>query len=137
MINVNYRQHKSYKRDFKIHFLGFRTDRMEKLSNFDLFVMTSSSEGIPRCLMEALAMQTPVSAYNIPGIDQLLSHEKTGLLAEFGDTDTLAKYWEKLLFDPEYAQELAAKGREFVNEKFSAARMAREYADIFQDLTEQ
>jgi len=118
----------------KIDFLGFRNDRMEKLSNFDLFVMTSSSEGIPRCLMEAMAMEIPVSAYNIPGIDQLLNHEETGLLADLDDIATLTKYWEKLLFDPVYANTLASNARSFVHERFSAARMAKEYTVVFQDL---
>ena len=68
-----------------IHFLGFRNDRLELLSQFDLFVMASSDEGIPRCLMEAIAMDIPVAAYNISGIDQLVMHEKTGLLAKYGD----------------------------------------------------
>ena len=118
----------------KIHFMGFRNDRLERLKNFDLFVMSSSDEGIPRCLMEAMAMETPVTAYNIKGIDQLLEHEKTGLLATYGDKETLLSYWEKALYDQEYAQSLARNGREFVLENFSAGRMAREYMDIFQEL---
>ena len=118
----------------KIHFMGFRNDRLERLKNFDLFVMSSSDEGIPRCLMEAMAMETPVTAYNIKGIDQLMEHEKTGLLATYGDKDTLLDYWEKALYDQEYAQTLARNGREFVLENFSAGRMAREYMEIFQEL---
>jgi glycosyltransferase involved in cell wall biosynthesis len=118
----------------KIEFLGFRNDRLEKLKNFDLFVMSSSDEGIPRCLMEAIAMETPVSAYNIPGIDQLLSHNETALLASYGDKDTLLEYWEQLLFDHELSTKLAKQGREFVLENFSAERMSREYMDIFNQL---
>ena len=67
-----------------IEFLGFRDDRLSLLKSFDLFVMTSTLEGIPRCLMEATAASIPVAAYNIPGIDQLISHQKTGLLAQPG-----------------------------------------------------
>ena len=53
----------------KIDFLGFRDDRLVLLQSFDLFVMTSTLEGIPRCLMEATAMGIPVAAYNIAGIE--------------------------------------------------------------------
>jgi len=118
----------------KIEFLGFRNDRLERLKKFDLFVMSSSDEGIPRCLMEAMAMETPVSAYNIPGIDQLLSHNKTALLASYGDKDALLEHWEKMLFDQSTARQLAQQGREFVLEHFSAERMSREYMDIFNAL---
>jgi len=117
-----------------IDFLGFQNDRLEHLKDFDLFVMTSSSEGIPRCLMEAMAMEIPVAAYDIQGIDQLVVHESSGLLATFGDQETLSGYWEKLLYDPNYAKEIAANGRKFVLENFSAARMAREYTELFDKL---
>jgi glycosyltransferase involved in cell wall biosynthesis len=130
-------QAKTLKSKDNIHFMGFRNDRLERLKNFDLFVMSSSDEGIPRCLMEAMAMETPVTAYNIKGIDQLLEHEKTGLLAEYGDKDTLLEYWEKALFDQEYAQTLARNSREFVLENFSAGRMSQEYLEIFKELVKK
>lgn len=117
-----------------IHFLGFRNDRLALLSQFDLFVMTSSDEGIPRCLMEAIAMEIPVAAYNISGIDQLVMHNETGLLAEFGDKQTLAQYWQKLLDDKSYAAELASNGRRFVNDTYSGLRMATEYTELYRTL---
>lgn len=117
-----------------INFLGFRNDRLELLSQFDLFVMTSSDEGIPRCLMEAVAMGIPVAAYDISGIDQLVMHEKTGLLAKYGDQQTLKKYWLTLLTDKKQAKEMAQRGRGFVNERYSGLRMAKEYTSLYQDL---
>ena len=117
-----------------IHFLGYRTDRLELLSQFDLFVMTSSDEGIPRCLMEAIAMGTPVAAYNIPGIDQLVVHEKTGLLAPYGDRKTLKSYWQKLISDKPYAAILVTNGLQFIRETYSARRMANEYTELYQTM---
>lgn len=118
----------------KIEFLGFRQDRLELLKSFDLFVMTSTLEGIPRCLMETMAMGIPVAAYNIPGIDQLIQHEKTGLLAPLGDKKTLLDYWESILFNPELSNKLSESAREYVLEHFSAQRMAKEYTQLFNDL---
>ncbi len=117
-----------------IHFLGFRNDRLALLSQFDLFVMTSSDEGIPRCLMEAIAMEIPVAAYNISGIDQLVMHEETGLLAKYGEQKILKKYWLKLLTDKTYAESLAKQGRKFVNERYSGERMATEYTSLYRTL---
>jgi glycosyltransferase involved in cell wall biosynthesis len=119
----------------KIDFLGFRDDRLELLQSFDLFVMTSTLEGIPRCLMEACAMGVPVAAYDIPGIDQLITHEKTGLLARPGDREKLASYWEKLLYDEQYAMELAENARHYVQTHYSAQRMADEYCELFTHLS--
>ncbi len=117
-----------------IKFLGFRTDRLTILRDLDLFVLTSLSEGIPRCLMEALGIGTAIAAYNIPGVDQLVTHEETGLLAPVGDQETLAKYWKKLLYQQEYRQGIVENGLKFVDENFSGARMAREYTLLFEEL---
>ena len=111
--------------------MGFRDDRLDLLKDFDLFVMTSTLEGIPRCLMEACAMEIPVSAYDIAGIDQLITHNKTGLLAPLHDIDQLQKDWVTLLDDKEYAQQLAESSRQFVEDNFSAKRMASEYYTLF------
>jgi len=117
-----------------IEFLGFRDDRLSLLKSFDLFVMTSTLEGIPRCLMEATAASIPVAAYDIAGIDQLIEHEKTGLLAPLGEKDELQGYWETLLFNQESATELAANAKEFVYQHYSANRMASEYTELFEEL---
>ena len=125
---------KSLSHKDRIEFLGFRDDRLELLQSFDLFVMTSSLEGIPRCLMEATAMGIPVAAYDIAGIDQLIEHEKTGLLAPYGEKELLSSYWETLLFHQEKAEQLSNAACEYVNANYSGKRMASEYTTLFNDL---
>jgi glycosyltransferase involved in cell wall biosynthesis len=118
----------------KIEFLGYRKDRLELLMGMDLFTMTSSLEGIPRCMMEAMALGIPVAAFNIPGVDKLIHHEKTGLMADFGQIKDLKLCWERILFDKPFASELADNGRKFVMENFSAGRMAEEYISVYREL---
>lgn len=117
-----------------IHFLGFRSDRLALLSGFSLFVMTSSLEGIPRCMMEAMAVGVPVVAYDIPGVDQLIEHRRTGLLAPLGDKVALAACCRELLENPRLARELVSNARNLIEERYSAARMAREYEGLFGEI---
>jgi glycosyltransferase involved in cell wall biosynthesis len=114
-----------------IEFLGFRDDRLSLLKSFDLFAMTSTLEGIPRCLMEAAAANIPVAAYDIPGIDQIIKHNDTGLLAELGDKKTLEAQWETILFEPTEAARLASNAKAYVYQHYSANRMADEYSSLF------
>ncbi|WP_225918098.1 glycosyltransferase [Neiella holothuriorum] len=118
----------------RIKFLGFRDDRLALLKSFDLFVMSSTLEGIPRCLMEACAMEIPISAYDIPGIDQLVTDKETGLLAPLNDKAALKETWQRLLDDSELARTLGLNARHFVEQYFSAKRMAQEYNDLFRQL---
>jgi glycosyltransferase involved in cell wall biosynthesis len=120
-----------------IEFLGFRDDRLSLLKSFDLFVMTSTLEGIPRCLMEATAAEIPVAAYNIAGIDQLITHNHSGLLAPLGDKLQLQQHWESLLFNEALAQKLAVEAKRFVYDNYSANRMANEYTELFEQLVRE
>jgi len=115
----------------RIEFLGFVNQPLEYLKTFDLFVMTSTLEGIPRCLMESMAAGVPVAAYDIPGVDQLIEHGKNGLLAPLGDKQKLTDCWSALLNDNDLADEIATAAAHTVNEKFSASRMAEEYLVLY------
>lgn len=121
----------------RIKFLGFRDDRIEWLHSFDLFVMSSVLEGIPRCLMEAMAMGIPVAAYDIPGVDQLVKHKETGYLATLNDKAELKRHWGVLLNNPEEASRVATNGVNFVNKHYSAQRMGQEYMDVFSRLMDK
>jgi glycosyltransferase involved in cell wall biosynthesis len=64
----------------------------------------------------------------------LIIHEETGLLAQYGDQETLKNYWLKLLTDKCLAEKLAQQGREFVKKRYSGRRMAKEYTALYQNL---
>lgn len=118
----------------KIDFLGYRKDRLALVKEMDLFCMTSSLEGIPRCMMEAMALEIPVAAFRIPGVDQLVEDGKTGLLAEFDDVRGLQLCWEKLLFDEDFSRHIAYSGRRRIEKMFSGERMAEDYRLLYQKI---
>lgn len=117
-----------------IDFLGYRKDRLEIVRTLDLFCMTSSLEGIPRCMMEAMGLGIPVAAYDIPGVDQLIIHGKTGLMARFGDVNGLYDCWQQIYANKETALKLGESGKHYINDRYSARRMAVEYARLYADL---
>lgn len=117
-----------------IHFLGYRDDRLAYLKSFDIFAMTSTLEGIPRCLMEACAMGIPVVSYDIDGVDQLITHNETGLLAPLKDKEKLEELFLQVYDKPEDAQQLGQKAIEYVNKHYAASRMAQEYLVLFNHL---
>ncbi len=118
----------------QVDFMGFRDDRLRLLPSFDCFVLTSSLEGIPRCLMEAMAAKVCVTAFNIPGVDRLIEHQKTGLLADYGDTAALTALWQQLIEQPALKQQLAEAGCQHVYQHFSAQSMELAYSNLYREL---
>lgn len=75
----------------QIHFLGFRSDIKELLSAADIFIFTSLQEGMPRSMMEAMAMGLPCIASKIRGNVDLIEGGKGGFLCGPYDSDAFAK----------------------------------------------
>jgi len=81
-----------------------------------------------------MAVKIPVVAYDIPGVDQLITHGVTGLLAPLGDKEALEACCRKVLDNPEIAKELAENARDMIEQKYSAHRMAEQYQLLYQEV---
>ena len=74
---------------------------------------------LPNVLKEAMAMGVPVVTTRLGGIEELVAHEETGLLAPPGDIEALAKSLERLLADAELRRRLANQARRVIEERFN------------------
>lgn len=117
----------------QVAFLGFRNDRLAFLKGFDLFVLPSQLEGIPRCLMESMAANVPIVATDIPGCRDLVTHDQTGLLFPVGDADALARRIEDYL-DEDRRARIRRAARALVTRDYSAQAMARSYQRLYGEL---
>lgn len=121
----------------RISFFGFREDRVALLKGFDVFVLPSELEGIPRCLMEAMGAGIPVVATDIPGCRELVVAEVTGLLFVPGDVDGLVTQLERVAVDVNLRKYLTLKGRQRVQDEYSAEAMAKKYLALYGMLLER
>jgi glycosyltransferase involved in cell wall biosynthesis len=74
---------------------------------------------LPNVLKEAMAVGVPVVTTQLGGIEELVAHEKTGLLVPAGDVEALAKALQRLLTDVELRQRLANQARRVIEERFN------------------
>lgn len=86
----------------QVHFLGFRTDIPTLIQAADAVLLVSQQEGLPRSIMEAMCLATPVIGSNIRGTKDLLE-DGCGILVELGDTDAIAQAMAKVVDDPQSA----------------------------------
>ncbi|NTU41853.1 MAG: glycosyltransferase family 4 protein, partial [Nitrospirales bacterium] len=118
----------------QVEFLGFRDDAISLLKTLDVFVLPSLSEGIPRCVMEAMACGIPVVASDIPGNRDLVRHGETGLIFKPGDHKGLSEMILSLIISSNAAREMAVRARKVVEADFSGSRMASEYTDLYEEI---
>ena len=61
---------------------GQQKDVRDFLSRANYFVLPSYREGLPRSILEAMAMEVPIIATNVPGCRELITDNDNGLLCE-------------------------------------------------------
>jgi glycosyltransferase involved in cell wall biosynthesis len=89
-----------------IHFLGFRHDIPIILSDSDIVTLLSFREGLPRCVMEAMASKKPLVVTNIRGSRDLVQHGVNGFVVDLGDDHTLTESFVKLIREPNLREQM-------------------------------
>ena len=117
-----------------ITFFGFQEKRLEFLNGFDVFVLPSRLEGIPRCLMEAMAAKKPVISSDIPGSTELIIDGKTGYIFKSEDAEYLLQIINTVVWHYTEAQKIAFNGKNKIFSEYSASRMAVEYQHLYNQL---
>jgi glycosyltransferase involved in cell wall biosynthesis len=112
-----------------IHYGGFARDVRPLLRQADCFVFPSFyHEGIPRCLLEAAAMEVPIITSINTGCKEVVLEGVNGFLAVPNDAVALAARMEEMiaLSNSERA-EMGRRGRTLVMEKFGIDQILKEY----------
>ena len=102
----------------------------DKMKNCYCLVIPSLSEGLPRVLLEAMALSKPVIASNVGGIPDLIQDGQNGFLFKAGNSDELAEKLKTLLNNRVLAIEIGKKGRELILGKFSNEKYISNYLEM-------
>ena len=116
----------------KIIMAGWRKDIPAILHIFDIFVLTTLHEGLPRSMVEAMAAGKPVVTTGVGGIKDIIIHRNNGLLVEPHDIETMAGYINTLIKDKGLASRLGNEGKKSLGELFDIDRMVKN-VEIFYD----
>jgi len=110
----------------RLHLLGSVDEeaKIRLLHSADVIAAPSRYEGFGIPLIEGMAAGKPVVTTDVPAGNELIEHERTGLLVPYDDVDALAAALVRVLHDPALAQRLGATGRQVVCEHYTAARLA-------------
>lgn len=102
---------------------GFLDNIPEILPCLDTFLITSKTEGLGTTVLDAFAAGVPVIATAAGGIPEMVKNNETGMLAEVGNADQLAKHVLELSGNLAMRKELAKRAK-LVVKQFSKEQMA-------------
>jgi glycosyltransferase involved in cell wall biosynthesis len=110
---------------------GFRTDVLGCLKKFDLFAMSSVTEGLGTSLLDSMACSRAIVATTAGGIPEVVEDGVTGLLVPPRDHSSLADALLALLGDSRRRQAMGEAGFARVREKFTVERMIAATAAVY------
>ncbi len=114
----------------RVLFLGGRSDVHQLLPLLDVFVLSSSTEGMSNAVLEAMACGLPTIATAVGGNPETLD-PSTGLLVPPLAPERLAEAMRALLDDPQRACALGRRARQRAVEQFSIDAMVRRFAELY------
>ncbi len=119
-----------------VDFLGAVDGTRAILTQTDIALLASFSEGISLAVLEAMAMGLPVVASDVGGMREVLADGMEGLLVPPGDPESLCCALARLAQDARLRAEMGKRGRAKVEAQFSLAAMTSAYMDSYDKLME-
>ena len=110
---------------------GFRSDVLSLQKGFDVFVLSSTTEGLGTTLLDAMALGRPIIATQTGGIPEVVVDTKTGALVPPRDPQALATAIVNLLRDPSRRARFGTAARARVREQFSAEQMIQRTLEVY------
>jgi glycosyltransferase involved in cell wall biosynthesis len=111
---------------------GFRTDVIGCIKDFDLFAMSSVTEGLGTSLLDAMACSRAIVATRVGGIPEIVDDGRTGVLVPPRHPGAMAEAIVRLLRDPESRRAMGAAGLTRVTERFTVDRMVAQTAAVYE-----
>ncbi len=114
---------------------GHRDDIPQILASLDVVIHPSyANEGIPQVILQALAMKKPVIASNIDCINEIIIHNKTGILIKPKNFNDIVESILKLYNNEKLRFTLAENGRKLVEENYSHEKMLEKIENVYKRL---
>lgn len=121
----------------RTHYIGRLHDEISQVllySAADVLVAPSTQENLSNTVMESLACGTPVVAFNIGGMPDMIRHEYNGYLVEPFSLGALAEGIDWVLRDENRHMQLSGNARIDAVDRYEIAHVAKQYQALYRDI---
>jgi glycosyltransferase involved in cell wall biosynthesis len=119
-----------------IVFTGFIEDMLPVYSDLDLVVQTSSTEGLPNVILEAMLMRVPVIATDVGGTSEVIDSPDVGTLIEPDNEQMLVGELKSFLDRPDTYRGKLDKAEQRIRENFDSDQRLQTMAALYRELLE-
>jgi len=106
-----------------IEYLGETDDVRPFIEAATVFVLPSYREGIPRSVLEAMAMARPIITTDTPGCRETVIPDRNGYLVPARDAKSLSDVMRRFIYNPGLAEKMGKESRRLAEEKFDVNKV--------------
>lgn len=110
---------------------GYRDNANKYLPLFNIFVLSSLTEGLPITLLEAMQVRIPVVATRVGGIPEVLENGKGGLLIKPGDPKGLSEAIALVYSNPQVVEKIVSFSYNNAITRYTSSKMVQQYYEIY------
>ena len=119
----------------RVRFHGYVSDVRQRLRQADIILLPSVWEGFGIVFLDAFSVQRPVIALDLPAANEIIQHERNGLLVKGADPAGLAKEILRLYDQPELRVSLAGEALQDLQTRFPMSLMVSNYYSFYQSVS--
>lgn len=120
--------------EHRVIFMGHFHDVRQVFGSIDVYVLSSTREGLPNTVLEAMAMEVPIVSTDVDGVLEAVADGQDAVLVPAQDSERLASGIERVLADDALRARVVRNARTKVETEFSFANRTRMMEDVYRRL---
>jgi glycosyltransferase involved in cell wall biosynthesis len=123
-----------FAREPRLHLVGLVEDVASVVAGFDVFLLSSRYEGLPRVVVEAMALEKPVVSTPADGVVEVVKDGMTGRIVPHGDAQALADAALALIRSPDRGRSMGRAARVVALSRFDLDSMVSRTEVLYDSL---
>lgn len=100
----------------------------------DLFILPSLEDNLPNTMLEAMSCGTPVIAFAVGGIPDVITDQVTGRIVPVRDNQKLGQAILDCIFDSNHRQQMGQAARQLMEQEYGIEKQANQYLNLYQEI---
>ena len=118
----------------RVRFIGYKTNPTDYINLFDVFVLSSLSEGTSMTLLEAMSLSKPCVVTDAGGNPEIVKHMVSGLVVENDNAKAFSDAIFLLLNAPQKQAIMAEHAKEIFDKNFDVKCMNAAYRELYENI---
>lgn len=123
--------------EYIVEFITHKPNALEHIYAADLLIQPSRSEALPRTILEAMALKTPIIASDVDGIPELVKHEKSAFLFSLTNISQMIVGINKIYSDVLFKKNIVEGANKTYWSKFSRQIHINNYANFIKNIIDE